>query len=195
VELKGYSRSIRLPALSIASAIFPSLLWIISRINSISTTAFMSKVHFSIAFINSLTTLPPQLSERRVKAEQMLLVVGVDVGVCVKVVGLLDGGQRDGVDLTAENGREGPYVADELRRAVESVAVGPGVEWHADGVEDEGHVQPGVGGAACGGQMGVGVKDVVGHEGRTSGEAAALCWGAGFGRLVCRSSTAGEPRG
>ncbi len=58
MELKGYSRSIRLPALSIASAIFPSLLWIISRINSISTTAFMSKVHFSIAFINSLTTLP-----------------------------------------------------------------------------------------------------------------------------------------
>jgi len=58
VELKGYSRSIRLPALLIASAIFPSLLWIISRINSISTTAFMSKVHFSIAFINSLTTLP-----------------------------------------------------------------------------------------------------------------------------------------
>ena len=56
--MKGYSRSIRLPALSIASAIFPSLLWIISRINSISTTAFMSKVHFSIAFINSLTTLP-----------------------------------------------------------------------------------------------------------------------------------------
>ena len=43
VELKGYSRSIRLPALSIASAIFPSLLWNISRINSISTTAFMSK--------------------------------------------------------------------------------------------------------------------------------------------------------
>jgi len=199
------------------------------------TTAFMSKVHFSIAFINSLTTLPqsivsqltaqyvteskskcaarggclschrvlhePQavkgnvLSERRVKAEQMLLVAGVDVGVCVKVVGMLDGGQRDGVGLTAENGREGPYVADELRRAVESVAVGPGVEWHADGVEDEGHVQPGVGGAACGGQMGVGVKDVVGHEGRTSGEAAALCWGAGFGRLVCRSSAAGEPRG
>jgi len=36
VELKGYSRSIRLPALLIASAIFPSLLWIISRINSIS---------------------------------------------------------------------------------------------------------------------------------------------------------------
>jgi len=58
VELKGYSRSIRLPALLIASAIFPSLLWIISQINSISTTAFMSKVHFSIAFINSLTTLP-----------------------------------------------------------------------------------------------------------------------------------------
>jgi len=27
-------------------------------VNSISTTAFMSKVHFSIAFINSLTTLP-----------------------------------------------------------------------------------------------------------------------------------------
>ncbi len=45
VELKGYSRSIRLPALSIASAICPSLLWIISRINSISTTAFMSLIH------------------------------------------------------------------------------------------------------------------------------------------------------
>ncbi len=60
VEMKGDSRSIRLPALSIASAISPSLLWIISRINSIFTTAFMSKVHFSIAFINSLTTLPPK---------------------------------------------------------------------------------------------------------------------------------------
>ncbi len=68
------------------------------------------------------------LSERRVKAEQMLLVAGVDVGVCVKVIDMLDGGQRDGVGLTVENGREGPYVADELRRAVESVAVGPGVD-------------------------------------------------------------------
>jgi len=62
------------------------------------------------------------LSERRVKAEQMLLVAGVDMGVCVEVVGMLDGGQRDGVGLTAEDGREGPYVADELRWAVESVA-------------------------------------------------------------------------
>jgi len=135
------------------------------------------------------------LSERRVKTEQMLLVAGVDMGVCVEVVGMLDGGQRDGVGLTAEDGRESPYVADELRRAVESVAVGPGVEWHADGVEDEGHVQPGVGGAACGGQVGVGVKDVVGHEGRTGGEAAALCWGAGLGLLVRRTSVASEPRG
>jgi len=49
----------------IASAIIPSLLWIISRINSISTTAFMSKVHFSIAFTNSLTTLPPTLPQPR----------------------------------------------------------------------------------------------------------------------------------
>ena len=72
MELKGYSRSIRLPALSIASAIFPSLLWIISRINSISTTTFMSKVHFSIAFINSLTTLPPRQSG--------LLAAAMDVG-------------------------------------------------------------------------------------------------------------------
>jgi len=58
LALESCSVVIRLPALLIASAIFPSLLWIISRINSISTTAFMSQVHFSIAFINSLTTLP-----------------------------------------------------------------------------------------------------------------------------------------
>ncbi len=59
VELKGYSRPIRLPALSNASAFSPTSLWITSRIVSISTTASMSKVHFSIAFINSLASLPP----------------------------------------------------------------------------------------------------------------------------------------
>ena len=34
------------------------------RINSISTTAFMSKVHFSIAFINPLTTTTSQPTPR-----------------------------------------------------------------------------------------------------------------------------------
>ena len=53
--------------------------------------------------------------------------------------------------------------------AGEGVGVGTDVEGHADGVEDEGHVQPGVDGAARGWEGGMLLGDVVGHEGGKEG--------------------------
>jgi len=111
------------------------------------------------------------LPECLVQTEQVLLVTGVDVGVGVESVGGLDGGECDGVVLASEDGPEVPYVLREGGCAGEGVGVGADVERHADGVEDEGHVQPGVGGAARGWEGGMLLGDVVGHEG---GESAAL---------------------
>ena len=114
--------------------------------------------------------------------------MGVDVGVGVESVGGPDGGECDGVVLASEDGPEVPYMPREVWCAGEGVGVGTDVEGHADGVEDEGHVQPGVGGAAVGWEGGVVAGDVVRHKG---GESAALWGGAGGGELGRWSSAAG----
>jgi hypothetical protein len=129
------------------------------------------------------------LAELRVEAEQVLLVVGVNMGVGVKLVGVLDGGKRDGDGLPGEDGPEGLHVLHEGGRAGKGVVVGAGSERHVNGVEDEGHVQPGVGRMAGLRQRGVDVDDVGRHEG---GEATALSKGSGVGGLVRRPSVADE---
>ena len=88
-------------------------------------------------------------------------MLGGDVGVGVEVVCVPDDGERDGDRLPCEHGSECLHILHEGWRAGEGVGVRAGGEWHVDGVEDERHVQPGVGGATGGWQCGVVVDDVI----------------------------------
>ena len=120
-----------------------------------------------------------------IQAEEVFLVVGGDVGVGVEVVRVSDDVECNGDRLSCEHSSECLHMLNEGWRAGEGVGVRAGGEWHVDGVEDERHVQPGVGGATAGWQCGVVVDDAIRHKG---GEAAALWWGAG-GRGAGSSSS------
>ena len=114
-------------------------------------------------------------------------MVGVYVGVGVESVGGPDGGECDGSVLASEDGPEVPYMPRESWCVQEGVGVGTDVEGHVDGVEDERHVQPGVG-AAVGWEGGVVAGDVVGTRvgrRRRCGEGQeAGSWVAGRRRQV-----------